>query len=262
MTMMQPHLPWVFLVSVAFIFGTLIGSFLNVVIFRVPKGDSILWPNSHCPRCSTPLNWWENIPLLSYVLLRGRCRTCHEAISWRYPLVEGMTGVLWAGLMAQNGPSLQFLAQSALASVLIVIFWIDLDTMLILDVITIPGIVLGILYGGGFGLGWGPHIGAALAGYAFFRLIEWGSERVLGVAGMGRGDAKLAALMGAWLGPSGLAIALLIAFGLGSIVGIYLRMRAGESQPYPFGPSLVVGALISLFVGQTLWSWYLRMVWG
>lgn len=243
-------------------FGCLIGSFLNVVIFRVPNGESILWPSSHCPRCSTPLNWWENIPILSYSLLGGRCRTCREAISRRYPLVEATTGAFWAILMAQNGLTPQFFAQAALVSALIAIYWIDIDTMLILDVITLPGIVAGILYGGFLGAGWVPHAGAAIAGYAFFRLIEWGSEKVLGVAGMGRGDAKLAAMMGAWLGPTGLTVALMIAFCLGSAVGLILRARAGESRPYPFGPSLVVGALTSVFAGSAIWQWYMHLVMG
>lgn len=262
MTTTQFLLPWAFLVSAAFVFGCLIGSFLNVVIFRVPNGESILWPNSHCPRCSTPLNWWENIPILSYALLRGRCRTCREPISKRYPLVEATTGAFWAILMAQSGLTPQFLAQTALVSALIAIFWIDIDTMLILDVITLPGIVVGLLYGGFLGAGWMPHAGAAIAGYAFFRLIEWGSEKVLGVAGMGRGDAKLAAMMGAWLGPSGLTVALMVAFCLGSVVGLILRARAGESRPYPFGPSLVVGALTSIFAGSAIWQWYMHLVMG
>lgn len=243
-------------------FGCLIGSFLNVVIFRVPNGESILWPNSHCPRCSTPLNWWENIPLLSFALLMGRCRSCKEPISSRYPLVEATTGVLWAILMVQNGLTSQFFAQATLVSALIAIFWIDIDTMLILDVITFPGIALGLLYGGLLGAGWVPHAGAAIAGYAFFRLIEWGSEKALGVAGMGRGDAKLAAMMGAWLGPSGLTVALMVAFCLGSVVGLILRARAGESRPYPFGPSLVVGALTSVFAGSAIWNWYMHLVLG
>lgn len=262
MTTMQTQLPWAFVVSATFVFGCLLGSFLNVVIFRVPNGESIVAPGSHCPRCSTPLNWWENIPLLSYALLRARCRTCHEAISLRYPLVEATNGALWAILAAQGGINPRFFAQSALVSALIAIFWIDIDTMLILDVITLPGIIAGLFYGGWLGLGWIAHAGAALAGYAFFRLIEWGSEKWLGTPGMGRGDAKLAALMGAWLGPSGLLVALMVAFCLGSIVGLILRSRSGESQPYPFGPSLVVGALTSVFGGSAIWSWYMHLMLG
>lgn len=256
------HLPWAFVAGVALLFGCLVGSFLNVVIYRLPRGESIVWPGSHCPRCAAPLHWWENIPLVSFTLLRGRCRTCRESIPWRYPLVEAMTGALWLALALREGVGLRFLAETALVSALVAIFWIDLDTMLILDAITWPGIALGIAYSAGLEHALIPHLLAAIGGYLFFRLIEWGSERALGVAGMGRGDAKLAALMGAWLGPAGLAVGLMVAFVLGSAIGLVLRARAGESRPFPFGPSMVLGALTSVFGGQAIWGWYLRVVLG
>lgn len=260
MTIDTSNLPGAYFACAAFVFGCMIGSFLNVVIYRLPREESVVAPGSHCPRCNTPLHWYENLPVLSYLALRGKCRTCGVSISWRYPVVELTTGLLWVALVLQEGPGLRFLAEAFLVSALVAIFWIDVDTMLILDVMTWPGIAVGILFGGLVAHAWGLHVAAAVGGYAFFRLIEWASERMLGSPGMGRGDAKLAALMGAWLGPSGLAVALMIAFTLGSIVGLALRARAGESKPFPFGPAMVLGTLASLFVGAPLWNWYLGLL--
>lgn len=263
MTTVVTQLPAAFLASVALAFGCLIGSFLNVVIYRLPREESVVWPGSHCPHCSTSLHWWENIPLLSWLALKGKCRTCKEPISWRYPVVELTTGLLWMALILREGPTPRFFAEALLVSALVAIFWIDIDTMLILDVMTWPGIALGLVFGWLIAGAWLPHLAAAVGGYASFRFIEWASELALGVPGMGRGDAKLAALMGAWLGPSGLAVALMIAFTLGSVVGLALKARSGgESQPFPFGPSLVVGTLASLFVGGAVWNWYLGLILG
>lgn len=263
MTTVVTQLPAAFLASVVLVFGCMIGSFLNVVIYRLPREESVVWPGSHCPHCSTPLQWWENLPIMSYLALRGRCRTCREPISWRYPVVEASTGLLWVALLLREGPTPRFFAEAVLVALLMAIFWIDIDTMYILDVTTWPGIALGLLFGALVMGAWLPHTAAAVGGYAFFRFIEWASEKALGVPGMGRGDAKLAALMGAWLGPSGLAVALMIAFTLGSVVGLALKARSGgESKPFPFGPSLVVGAVASLFAGSALWSWYLGLILG
>lgn len=263
MTMDPANLPMAFVAFAACVFGCLIGSFLNVVIYRLPNEESIVWPGSHCPRCDTSLHWYENIPLLSYAVLGGKCRTCKQPISWRYPLVEATTGLLWLALMLREGPTLRFFAEAVLASVLVAIFWIDVDTMLILDVMTWPGIALGLVYAAWVAQALPLHLGAAVGGYAFFLAIELVSRWVFKVDGMGRGDAKLAAMMGAWLGPSGLAVALMIAFTLGSVIGLALKARAGgESKPFPFGPALVLGTFASLFAGHAIWAWYVGLLMG
>lgn len=253
-----PPLVWITVLT----YGALIGSFLNVVIYRLPREESIVWPGSHCPHCNTALAWWENIPLLSYAALRGRCRTCKQGISWRYPLVEALNAGLYAALFAAFGPTLQFLALAAMASMLLAIFWIDLDTMYILNVLTFPGIALGLLYGGLIQGRWLPTLAAAAAGYGFFWLITMGSRLYLKAIksehedGMGLGDAKLAAMMGAWLGPELLVVALFASFFLGSVIGLLLKTRSGKSEPFPFGPAMVVGAFASLFAGDAVWRWY------
>lgn len=249
-------------------YGAVIGSFLNVVIHRLPREESIAWPGSRCPHCMTALGWKENIPLLSYLFLKGRCRSCKEPISWRYPLVEALNAGLYAALFAAFGPTLQFLALAAMASLLLVIFWIDLDTMYILNVTTYPGIALGILYGGFLEGRWGASLAAAAAGYGLFWLISEGSRLYLKAInsvhedGMGLGDAKLAAMMGAWLGPGRLVVALFAAFLLGSLIGLALKARSGKSEPFPFGPALVIGAFMGLFAGEPIWRWYLGFLLG
>ena len=249
-------------------YGAIIGSFLNVVIYRLPREESIAWPGSHCPHCNTALSWKDNLPLLSYALLKGRCRYCKEPISWRYPVVEALNAAAYVALLAAFGPTLQFVALAALASLLIVIFWIDLDTMYILNVTTYPGIALGILYGGLIEGRWLPTLAAAAAGYGLFWLISEGSRLYLKAIksehedGMGLGDAKLAAMMGAWLGPGPLVVALFAAFLLGSIIGLALKARSGKSEPFPFGPALVIGAFTALFAGESIWRWYMGFLVG
>lgn len=249
-------------------YGAIIGSFLNVVIYRLPREESIAWPGSHCPKCDAAIAWHDNIPLLGYALLRGRCRNCKEPISWRYPLVEALNAAAYGAILAAFGPTLQAVFLAALASLLIVIFWIDIDTMYILNVTTYPGIALGVLYGGLLEGRWLPTLAAALGGYGLFWLIAAASRLYLRAIqsehedGMGMGDAKLAAMMGAWLGPGPLVVALFAAFLLGSIIGLALKARSGKSEPFPFGPALVAGAFMALFAGEPIWRWYMGFLVG
>lgn len=261
-------IPGTVLWTAVLLYGAIIGSFLNVVIHRLPREESIAWPGSRCPKCETPLTWWENLPILSWLALMGKCRTCKEPISWRYPVVEATNAVLYVALLMAFGPTLQFVALAALASVLLAIFWIDIDTMLILNVLTFPGIALGLLYGGLIEGRWLASLGAAVAGYGLFWLISEGSAWYLKAIGsehtdgMGMGDAKLAAMMGAWLGPERLVVALFMGFLLGSVIGLILKYRAGKSEPFPFGPALVVGTFAGLFVGESVWRWYMGLMVG
>lgn len=250
------------------IYGAIIGSFLNVVIHRLPREESIAWPGSRCPHCMTALTWKDNLPLLSYALLGGKCRSCKEPISIRYPLVEALNALLYGALLAAFGPTLQFVALAGMASVLVAIFFIDLDTMYILNVLTYPGILAGLIYGGVIEGRWIPTLAAAAAGYGLFWLICEGSKLYLKAIGsehtdgMGMGDAKLAAMMGAWLGPERLVVALFASFLLGSVVGLALKARAGKSEPFPFGPALVIGTFVGLFAGNAIWRWYMGFLVG
>lgn len=281
MTPVEPILPLPMLAGVVFMFGCLIGSFLNVVIHRVPRDESIVVPGSHCPECGRMLSWYENIPLFSWLAQAARCRGCGRPISWRYPANEAFIGLLWVALVARDGLSLRFAGEAALVCALVAIFWIDLDTMLILDVITLPFIALGLAYGWLVAGAPVPCLLASAGGYGLFRLIEWASERLLGRPGMGRGDAKLAALMGAWLGPVGLTVGVFLSFLIGSAVGLLLlgvsgrrleqlalpwgqarTYRSRYSQPFPFGPAMVAGALVAMFWGQPLWRWYTGLLGG
>lgn len=246
------------LLAVCFLVGAAVGSFLNVVIYRVPDDKSIVSPGSSCPNCGQAIRWWHNVPVLGWLMLGGKCADCRVPIPVRYPAIELAMGLIVAGLAWQFGPTVELLAWSVFAALLMVIVWIDIDHQLILDVITLPGIWLGLLYhvvvrGDG-----NEAILAAAFGYCFFWAIEHGSLLWLKQPGMGRGDAKFAALLGAWLGWPTLGMALFLSFLVGSIVGLGLLVARGASRYFPFGPSMAVGAVLALVWGQSLWDWY----WG
>ena len=274
------NLPLPLTATVVGLFGALVGSFLNVLIHRLPEEQSIVWPGSHCVACDEPIAWFDNLPVLSWVLLRGRCRSCTAPITWRYPLVEALNACLWVAFVLVSGGMITplVLLQLVFISLMVTICWIDLETMLILDVLTFPGTALGI----GVAAFSGRLIQACLAevaGYGFFRMLEAISEWWMGRPAMGRGDAKLAMMMGAWVLPAGLAVSLMSSFMAGSVIGIALYWFSGRdriqlsfpwarpvthrerlSQPYPFGPALVFGGLLALFAGESIWTWYLRML--
>ncbi|HBN07818.1 MAG TPA: prepilin peptidase [Cyanobacteria bacterium UBA8530] len=247
-----------FFLFFSFLYGLLIGSFLNVVIHRLPKRESVAWPASHCPRCFVPLEWWENIPLLSFLGLRGRCRTCKQPISWRYPLVEAATGLLFLLVFHLEGFGIKGIALALFCSLLVVIFWIDIDEMLILNVLTFPGIALGLAFSA-----WNGHFLSALlagvGGYVLFEAIAYLSLWILKKEGMGHGDTLLAAMLGAWLGVQGLIVALYFSFFIGAVVGLAMRFRRGKSEYFPFGPAMVIGGLLSLFWGASIGHWYLAL---
>ncbi len=239
------------------IFGLVIGSFLNVVIYRVPRGESIVSPGSHCPHCGHSLKPWELIPVVSFLVLRGRCQQCGETISWRYAGVEMLTGLLFflAARLDLGRPIYRLWLDLLFISVLIALTFIDLDTMRLPDVLVFP--LLGISLAAAF-VGWGrPGAGEALlscliAGGLFF-LITWFYP-----AGMGMGDAKLVAALGAYLGFPGIFIAIFVASLSGSVIGILLtviKMR-GFRQQMPFGPYLAFGAMVALFWGGSIMRIY------
>ena len=235
--------------------GAAIGSFLNVCISRIPAGESLALPPSHCPKCQHAIRIYDNIPLASYLLLRGRCRDCRARISWQYPVVELLTALLALFLFWKFGLTLKFLSTCLFAGVLIVITFIDLEHWIIPDVLTLPGIplflllavfvmevplldaILGVLIGGGL-----------------LYAIAWGYELLAKREGMGGGDIKLLAMLGAFGGWKSLFFILFVSSFLGALVGITMMLLKGKDLKYaiPFGPFLSLAALSYLFWGECL----------
>jgi len=246
---------------VSIIFGALIGSFLNVCIFRLPKEESIVWPGSHCTHCNNPIKYYDNIPLVSYLLLKGRCRSCKGSISAQYPLVEGITALASLILFMRFGPSLSYLFYFAFVAALIVITVIDLYHQIIPDLISIPGIGVGLLASLII-----PQInfldsliGVLLGGGSLFvvaTLYQWLFKR----EGMGGGDVKLLAMIGAFLGWKAVILTILLGSLIGSITGIIIVVLKGKDFKYaiPFGPFLSLGAVIALFYQNEIITWYLQ----
>jgi leader peptidase (prepilin peptidase) / N-methyltransferase len=240
---------------VFFILGLCVGSFLNVVIARVPEGRSIVSPGSACPRCSTSIAWHDNIPLLSFVLLRARCRKCGEPISWRYPAVELITGLLFVWAVVERGLTVDLIPALLLVSGLVAITGIDLDHQLIPDTISIPGIVVGLVASSVTGRpGWLSSLTGILVGGGIFLLIIVASR-----GGMGGGDMKLGAMLGAFLGWKLALVGILLAVLAGGVLAIVvlLTRRKGRKDAIPFGPFLALGGVVSLFWGEALLAWYL-----
>ena len=262
--------------------GLLIGSFLNVVIHRLPLMLERRWalecaeltgqiiapqpalnlskPRSRCPACNTTLRWQQNIPLLSYLLLRGRCAHCHAPISWRYPLVELLTGLLFASVVARHGDGLAGLAGCGLAATLVALAFIDWDTTLLPDDITLPLLWAGLVAAG---LGWNPvtltdAFWGAVAGYLSLWSVYWAFKFATGKEGMGYGDFKLLAALGAWFGWQALIPMVLLASLSGALAGIVLKWRGGlrEGGYIPFGPFLALGGLwVLLFGSDSFLQW-------
>ncbi len=246
-----------------FVFGSLIGSFLNVCIYRIPRNMSVVWPSSRCTSCDSPVRPWDNIPLISYLLLLGRCRHCKDKISVRYPVVEAINAFLYVSLLWRYGPGWDFLLYCVLVSSLIVITFIDLDYQIIPDRITLVGIPIGLLAGSlllpdpflrASALGYKASVVGFLVGGGFFYLVA-----VLSRGGMGGGDIKMMAMVGAFLGWKAVLLTTLLGSLSGSIVGLFLMAAKGKGRKYkiPFGPFLALGTLVSLFFGQEILKWYL-----
>lgn len=243
----------------AFIAGIVLGSFLNVCIRRVPAKESIVHPPSHCPGCAAPIRVDDNIPLLSYALLRGRCRACRQPISWRYPLVEILTGLVMVALVRHFGLVPQLPVYAGFMAALIVITFIDLDHQIIPDVISLPGIVVGLACAVvGLGPPLAASVGGVLLGGGFLYAVAAGYELLTGREGMGGGDIKLLAMIGAFLGWTGVLTTLLLASFSGALAGgvLILLKRADGRSPIPFGPFLAIGATCALFLGSSLIDWY------
>ena len=245
-------------IPAAALFGLCIGSFLNVVIYRLPLGQSLASPPSRCRHCGYLLRWFDNIPVLSWVLLRGRCRTCGVGVSWQYPVVELITGALFVLVVWLTPMGPLVFARLILVCILIALFGIDLEHQILPNVITLPGIVVGLLFSLfappgikdaliGAVLG-GGILYAIAAGYYFWRREE----------GMGMGDVKMLAMLGAFLGWRAVLVTLVVASFSGALVGMGMMaaQRGGMKYALPFGTFLALGAVAAMFAGDPLIAWY------
>lgn len=242
------------------VFGAAIGSFLNVCISRLPEGASLVFPASHCPLCEHPIHYYDNIPVISYLILRGRCRHCGEKIRIRYLVVEALTAVLALSLFRKFGLSPAFVLSFLFTCCLIVITFIDLDLQIIPDVITLPGIPFFSLAAFFFmGLSFLDVALGILLGGGVLYAVAFGYERLTKREGMGGGDIKLLAMLGAFLGAKSLIFILLASSLTGALVGIVLILAKGKDMKYavPFGPFLSLGAVAYIFFGDYVIWWFL-----
>jgi len=247
---------WIVLAAV---FGSIIGSFLNVCIHRLPRHESIVWPASACPHCHRRLEWYENVPVIGYLALRGRCRTCGGPISPRYPIVEALTAVMFAGAVWYYGPSMLLVSRLVFGCALIVLFAIDLEHYILPNVITVPGIIAGFLFSLITEPGWFDSlIGIVVGGGALWAMFE-GYRLIRHEEGLGFGDVKMLAMIGAFIGWRLTLLALIVASFAGSLAGVTLIMsgRGNMKSALPFGTFLALGAAFAAVVGPGLLDWYL-----
>jgi leader peptidase (prepilin peptidase)/N-methyltransferase len=245
--------------------GALIGSFLNVCIHRLPRHESLLWPASRCPSCAGPVAWYDNVPILSYLLLKGRCRACGEAISIRYPVIEATNAVGYGAIVWWFGIGWPAAAYALLLSSLLVVTCIDLSHQVIPDVITLPGITTGLLCAATvLPVGLVDSVLGILLGGGLLWVLAWASPYLFGKEGMGGGDIKLLAMIGSFLGWQPTLLTILIGAAAGSLVGLSLislkRMR--RDQYLPFGPFLALGAIAAMFFHQDILTWYRGLLAG
>jgi leader peptidase (prepilin peptidase)/N-methyltransferase len=246
-------------VALAALGGLAVGSFLNVVVYRLPRGESLATPGSRCPSCGTPIRPHDNLPVLGWLLLGGRCRACGTRISARYPIVEALTAMLAVAVVLVKHSPRDVLLGLVLVAVLIPVALIDLDERIIPNKITLPAAVAAIVIGLALAPSKVPEqliAGAAAGGFLLVFVLAY-------PRGMGMGDVKLAGVLGLYLGRS-VAPAILVAVLAGTIVGTYLIARVGVEQgrktAIPFGPFLAVGGVVGLFAGPAIVHWYLQSV--
>ena len=251
---------WIIELAV-FILGLIFGSFLTVCINRIPKEESVVSPRSRCPQCGAPITWYHNIPVLSYLFLRGQCGSCREQIPLRYPLIELINGFGYLLVVWKFGLTWPTVVYAGLFSVFVVVTVIDWDHQIIPDVITLPGIILGFVCAV-FLLptGWLNSLIGILVGGGILLILAWMSPLLFGKEGMGGGAIKFMAMVGAFLGWKSALIALFLGSVGGAIIGITLLafkvMKRG--QYIPFGPYLAFGSLVAMIWGSDLWHWYFK----
>ncbi len=256
---MPPYFVEVF----AFIFGLCIGSFLNVCIYRLPVSKSISHPRSSCTSCNELIPFYDNIPVLSYVLLRGKCRFCREPISVRYPIIELLTG--WFALITflKYGLSLEALIYFVFIAALLVITFVDIDHQIIPDIISLPGIPIFFLASFGLSqINWLDSLIGILVGGGSLLLVAWIYSLITQKEGMGGGDIKLLAMIGAVIGWQGVLFTIFVASAVGTLAGmlVMLKSRKGMKLKIPFGPFLAIGGIAYIFFGPQLIRWYFQLL--
>lgn len=266
--------------SFVFAFGLCWGSFVNVVIHRLPLGEDIVFPRSACPKCKALIPWYRNIPLVSFLFLRGKCGDCGTKISFRYPLVELITGFLFTAVAYSTPNFLEWPFGFYFLASLVACTFIDIDHWILPDKITLPGILVGfassivapnaLLQSGpgnvlAFSFGWNPILGSfldsvigMLVGGGILYLVAWGYQVLANKDGLGGGDIKFLAMAGAFLGTKGALVTLVLSSILGSLIGIFLIAFRGKKSgtAIQFGPFLSIGAATAFFFGDLLWQWY------
>lgn len=250
---------------VAGLFGALIGSFLNVCIYRLPRHESIVWPGSHCPSCAQPIRWHDNVPIVGYLALAGRCRSCSVSIPLHYPIVEVLNAGGYLALLWFFGPTSEAAVYAVLYSALLVVAGTDLSHKIIPNAITFPGMILGLVSAGMvLPLGFLNGLIGLLVGGGILWLVAWASPYLFGKEGMGGGDIKLLAMIGAFLGWKLAVMTIMLGSLVGSVVGVsLLAAQVINREDYiPFGPFLVLGAVVSLFYGIPVLEWYQGLLVG
>ena len=256
-------MPPYFAETFSFLFGLCIGSFLNVCIYRLPASKSISHPRSSCTNCNELIPFYDNIPVVSYLLLRGRCRFCSEPISLRYPIIELLTGLFALITFFKYGISLEALIYFVYIAALLVITFIDIDHQIIPDVISLPGIP--IFFIASFGLPQITYLDSLigiLAGGGSLFLVAWTYSMITKKEGMGGGDIKLLAMIGAVIGWQGVLFTIFVASAVGTISGmlVMLKSRKGMKLKIPFGPFLAIGGIAYIFFGPQLVKWYFQLL--
>jgi leader peptidase (prepilin peptidase)/N-methyltransferase len=252
----------VLIVGLVFMFGMCIGSFLNVCIYRLPSSMSIINPSrSFCPRCNSSIPFYDNIPVFSYLWLKGRCRNCKEPIPLRYPLVELMTGILAIAILFMFGLTLESVVYFVFISALLVITFIDIDHKIIPDIITIPGIPIGLAASFVLpAMTFKSSLIGLLVGGGSLMLVAWIYSLVTRKEGMGGGDIKLLGMIGTFIGWKGVIFTIFTASLVGTLVGIIVMLQKRENLKFaiPFGPFLSIGAMSYVFFGEKVLFWYLH----
>lgn len=242
------------------IFGASLGSFLNVCIYRLPRSQSLIRPRSMCPSCGAKIAFYDNVPVLSYLLLWGRCRHCKTTISFRYPVVELAAGLFAVAVLNQYGFTWDALCRYALVAALLIVIFVDIDYQIIPNVITYPGIMIGFI--SSFFLQeitYKESLMGIVLGGGLLLVVAYGYYFVTKKEGMGGGDVKLLAMVGAFLGWKAVIFTMFVGSAVGSVLGIMLALRSakGRKTAVPFGPFLSLGALLFMFYGHRIINWYL-----
>jgi leader peptidase (prepilin peptidase)/N-methyltransferase len=252
-------LPAPIIYAFAAAFGLVIGSFLNVCIHRLPRGESVVSPPSRCPACGRPVRWFDNVPVVSWLLLRGRCRACGAPISAVYPLVEALTGALFAAqvwLVGLDDPAL-LAARLVFGCSMILLFFTDLQQRILPDVVTLPGVAIGFLFSLIQQPGWVDSLLGVLLGGGGLYVTGELYYRLRGEEGLGGGDVKMVAMIGAFLGWRLMLVTLMLSSVLGSIIGLACIPLLGKKYLWPFGSFLALGALVAAAAGDRILAWYL-----